>query len=281
MRGLSELPEEDLAAYALATLRLAGDERAGNPYADDAIADPVATRIAQGSDGNFLVAGLTARIHGLYDEVAVDPAELTFSPRVDDAMREYLKRVPDVAGVSAETLLTALAYAESPGLPVSLWSVAVRALDFGDATEAALKRFARSSAASFLVESTGDDDAGAGFRLSHQALNDALLHARAKFVEAREDEQALTRAFLAAGQEAGWDHAPAYLLRSLSGHAARAGLMDELLADDSYLLYADLLRVLPVGRPGRDRGGTPARQVAPPFPARRDHRRRPDPSRAV
>jgi WD40 repeat protein len=234
---------EDLAGYALATLQLAGDARAGNPYAPDAIAGPVAERIAALSDGNFLVAGLTARTHGLYDKAPVDPAALSFSPKVDDAMREYLVRIPPTGGVSAETLLTALAFAESPGMPVSLWRIAVRVLDSVDVPEVALRKFARSSAANFLIESSGSDDSGAEFRLFHQSLNDALRHVRAKLVEERDDEQSLARAFLAAGQEAGWGHAPGYLLRSLPGHAARGGLMDDLLADDDYLLYADLLRM--------------------------------------
>ena len=40
----SYFAEEDLAAYALACLQLAGDERPGNPYADDTLAGPVAAR---------------------------------------------------------------------------------------------------------------------------------------------------------------------------------------------------------------------------------------------
>lgn len=235
--------QEDLAAYAHATLQLVGHPRKGNPYNQDELALPLAERIAQLSHPNFLVAGLTARSHGLYDDEAADPAALRFSPRVGDAMREYLKRIPDVAGVSAETLLLPLAYAESPGLPVNLWRVAVQALGGGDVNEVALRRFARSAAADFIVESSGDGG-GAGFRLFHQSLNDALLNARAQFVEPLSDEQALTGAFLAFGQETGWDRSPAYLLRSLPAHAARAGKMDGLLADDRYLLYADLPRVL-------------------------------------
>ena len=61
-----------------------------------------ADRIAALSDSNFLVTGLTARTHGLYDEAALDPAALSFSPKVVDAMREYLKRVSPVGDVSAE-----------------------------------------------------------------------------------------------------------------------------------------------------------------------------------
>ena len=52
---------EDLAAYALACLQLAGDERPGNPYHDDRLAGPVAARIAAMSGRNFLIAGLIAR----------------------------------------------------------------------------------------------------------------------------------------------------------------------------------------------------------------------------
>ena len=37
--------EADLEAYALATLALVGDERAGNPYADSAVAEPVAPQL--------------------------------------------------------------------------------------------------------------------------------------------------------------------------------------------------------------------------------------------
>jgi WD40 repeat protein len=240
------IAEGDLAAYALATLQLSGDPRAGNPYNQDDRADPLAKRIARLSHPNFLVAGLTARTHGLYDDVAVDPGELSFSPRVDDAMREYLRRIPDVGDVSAEALLLPLAHAESPGLPVSLWRVGVRALGFGDVPERDLAKFARSTAASFLVESAGSDGNGAVYRLFHQALNDALRHSRAAFGSDREDDNALAIAFLAAGREMGWDRAPAYLLRSLQAHAARAGLIDSLLADDAYLLHADLLRLQPL-----------------------------------
>ena len=95
--------EDDLAAYAQATLQLPSNaKRPDSPYADDAVARIVAGRIAELSDGNFLVAGLTARGHGLYDEKAVDPARLSFTATVDAAMREYLQRLSPVTGVSAE-----------------------------------------------------------------------------------------------------------------------------------------------------------------------------------
>ena len=68
--------EEDLAAYTLACLQLAGDERPGNPYLDDVLAATLASRIASMADRNFLIAGLIARSHGLHDKKAADPKHL-------------------------------------------------------------------------------------------------------------------------------------------------------------------------------------------------------------
>ena len=128
--------EDDLTAYALATLQLEGDERDGNPYADMNAARPVAERIAELSDRNFLIAGLTARAHGLHDQHAADPASLSFTATVDAAMREYLQRLPPIADVPAEAALTALAFAEAPGIPLELWQDAVQALGAGQFTRA-------------------------------------------------------------------------------------------------------------------------------------------------
>lgn len=208
------------------------------------------------------MAGLAAREHGLFDETPVDPEALSFSPEVSNAMREYLSRIPGVEGLPQPAdLLTALAFAEAPGFPVGLWGTAVRALGYGDVPESKLRGFARSLAASFLVESSGEGRQGAVFRLFQQALNDALLDVGGSCrITQEEGEQELTRAFLDAGREKGWAHAPAYLLRSLPGHAARAGLADDLLADGAYLLHADVRRVIratawAVSRPGETGSG--------------------------
>ncbi|BCJ39427.1 hypothetical protein GCM10010168_63250 [Actinoplanes ianthinogenes] len=226
----------DLRDYTLATLR-----RPGNPYADSAVALPVAERIAQLADGNFLVAGLDARMRGLYDTRPADPATVRLSASVDDALYSYLARIPAVDGTPARTLLTALAYAEAPGWSATLWQAAVEALG-GRVSEPVLDRFARSAAANFLVETSAAGEEPT-FRLFHQALDDALLRDRGAGVLL--DERELTRAFLAHGRTVGWAAAPRYLLRSLPGHAQRAGLVDELVADDGYLLHADLLRLIP------------------------------------
>lgn len=168
-------------------------------------------------------------------------------------IREYLAHVvPPVAGggrdVPAAAVLVPLALAEEPGLPAELWRVALRALGSGDVPEGVLGEFGRSVATALLVEPEGDGP-GTVFRLSSKALADALREASTV-----EQERAVVEAFLAAGREAGWDRAPDYLLRSLPAHAARAGLVDGLLADDGYLLHAVLDRVLKVA----DGATTPA-----------------------
>jgi WD40 repeat protein len=234
---------DDLTAYALATLQLAGDERPGNPYLDDAVAGPVARRIAELSERNFLVAGLIARYHGLHDHEPVDPDALSFSPTRDEALHRYVARLPAVAGVSAQAVLTALAFAEAPGLPLRLWKAAISALGEGTVSEQALQHFARSSAANFLIES-GEHRTEPVFRLFHQALNDALVHLRGQRVPRFTDEAALTKAFHRIGADQEWRAVPAYLLGSLPAHAARAGMIDDLLLDDEYLLHADLRRLL-------------------------------------
>ena len=250
--------QADLVDYARATLQLKGDERLGNPYAQHDVASAVAERIAVLSKGNFLVAGLVARVHGMHDEVAIDPVKLSFSPGVDTALGEYLALLPSVDGVTAAEALSALAFAEAPGLTLRLWRIVIEALYNKAPSEARLQAFARSSAANFLVEADAAEGPGGAYRLFHQALNDVLLRARDDIVPRTQDERALARALLADGQALGWSAAPTYTLRSLGRHAALGKVVDELLADDSYRLYADLRRLIPasasaVTTPGRER----------------------------
>lgn len=239
----------DLTAYALSTLQLQGDERAGNPYADSDVARPVAERIAALADGNYLVAGLVARAHGMHDAKAVDPCRMSFPVTVDSSLREYLRLLPDIGLLSAEKLLTPLAYAEAPGLSIGLWRTALTALFRTAPAESELFGFARSSAANFLVETTSAEDVdGVTFRLFHQALSDSLRTARADVALSVSDERELARAYIVVGAQTGWAAAPAYLLRSLGVHAGRGGVIDELLAEDEYPLYADLRRLIPQAR---------------------------------
>jgi hypothetical protein len=246
---------DDLVAYAKATLQLRGAERLGNPYRSDDLAGPVASRIAQLAGRNFLVAGLVARTHGLYDTTPVPVGRIRFTTRVEDALNDFLRRIPAVDGVSAADLLTALAYVEAPGVSVPLWQAAVCALTDRTVSERRLREFARTSAADFLVRTTGPSSgtAGSTYRLFHQALNDTLSR---RSIADEDGEVVITKAFIAFGSQHGWSDAPAYLLRALPDHAARTGLIDTLLTDAGYTLHADLRRLIAAGATATTRAGT-------------------------
>ncbi len=251
--------KDDLAEYTLAALQLGDDERESNPYKGSSGggapgAPRVAHRIAELADRNFLVAGLVARTHALHDDKSADPATLSFTPTVDVVLRDYVERLDPVDGIPAETLLGALAFAEAPGISIELWRAAVDAIAGRAPTTEGLSWFAESAAAKYLIDWTGPETARV-CRLFHQALNDALLAARAEMVPRGTDEEAITRAFLELGRRHGWGSAPQYLLRSLPGHAARGGMIDALLADDEYLLHADLLRLMPFTEQARSAAG--------------------------
>ncbi|GIM89566.1 NACHT and WD repeat domain-containing protein [Paractinoplanes toevensis] len=242
---------EDLADYAQATLQLGGPRGPG-AYSDPAVAAPVAASIAALADRNFLIAGLVARTRALRDLEPADPRHVSFTPTVGDTLNDYLQYLPDAGTAPARLVLTALAYAETPGLPISLWQGAIQALGVL-VTGEQLDDFARSSAANFLVE-TGDP-ARPTYRLFHQALNDALLAHRRELGRRETDEQRLVTAWIQHGRSVGWGAAPDYLLRSLSPHAARVGAVDDLLNDDGYLLHAHLDRLLPVADTARTASG--------------------------
>src|SRR5262249_46280286 len=106
----------------------------------------------------------------------------------------------------------------------------------------------------FLIES-GSDGPRPTYRLFHQALNDALIRARAGAGRQIRDEAALATALIEYGVNWGWTEPGGYLLRSLPAHAQRAGLIDELLHDDASLLHADLRRLIPAAEHARTEAG--------------------------
>src|SRR5260370_22789845 len=179
----------------------------------------------------------------MHDSHVGGGGQLTFDATVGSALAAYLEPITPAAALSTTQALTALAFAEAPGLPAQLWRVAIEALYGVQVSDTELSRFARSSAANFLVES-GTAGTSKVFRLFHQALNDSLLSTRSHLARRGDDEHAIARAFIARRRGNAWENAPEYLLRSLPGHAATAGLIDDLLFDDTYLLYTDLQRLM-------------------------------------
>jgi hypothetical protein len=181
------------------------------------------------------------------DHVApAEAATTALSGAIGDTVRDYLRRVPAVAGVPGVHLLTALAFAQVPGLPVSLWRVAVHTLTGASLTDQQLERFALSPAANPVIR--GVEGA---YQISHQTVNDVLLAARAECSPYVNDQRDLAEALQAYGSAAGWDSAPEYLFRSLAAHAAAGDVLDQLLGDVGYILHADLSRLLSVGGKAR------------------------------
>ena len=231
----------DVTAYALATLQLTGDPRPDSPYVDDRVARPVAQRIAEVSVPNFLVAGLLAREHGLHDAAAVDPASIALpgdQDRVQVALMRYLARMDGIYGLSPSQLLLPLAYAETPGLSTTLWATAIDALVGTSVDESALRNFASSAAANFLIETS---EGSASYRLFHQALNDTLVGGQ----HIAADQRILTYAFMEKGARFGWADASRYLLRSIPHHALAGDAIDAALTDLDFVLHADLTRLIP------------------------------------
>ncbi|MEU5871930.1 trypsin-like peptidase domain-containing protein [Glycomyces sp. NPDC047369] len=242
---------DDLIDYTVSTLSLTGEERRDNPYNNPEVANSVAAAIARASHQNFLIAGLVARSHGLYDTNPANPSQLSYVGTVDDAFREYLRRLEPFDGISADRLLTALAFADAPGFSSEIWAIAFKALEGVDIEAVRLELFAQSAAASFLIESVGSD--GLTFRLFHQALIDVSRHWRAgvkdiKEAEARIQscEERITRAFSDEINKSGWIHAPNYIRRSLASHAGRARILDEMVCDPEFLVFSEPSRLLPL-----------------------------------
>lgn len=233
----------DLVSYTMAMLQPRGAAWSGT-YSDASVALPVAERIADLAAPNFLVGGLMARSHGLYDQEPVSPNEIVFTGSVEDAFRRYLQRIPAVDGVSAAEIFTGLALAEVPGLNYELWRVAIKVLTERDIGLASLRKFSRTAAANFLIEES-DAKTGRTYTLYHEALNESLISWRNDLGSGREqDERLLASALVKLGQTGGWEHAPDYLRQSLSAHASRGGVIDELLSEPEFLLFADLGRLL-------------------------------------
>lgn len=168
----------DMVEYALMTLQQRGAATPSPAYADITTAYPVAEKIARVAEGNFLVAGLLAHDYGFNATTAVRPDEIGFDPGntpVRRSLQRLLDRIPPTQGLSPAQLLTPLAYAEAPGLPVALWRIALQALFAIEVEEDELTAFASGSAANFLIEST---DPLRTFRLFHEALNETILEER-------------------------------------------------------------------------------------------------------
>jgi hypothetical protein len=162
--------------------------------------------------------------------------------------------VTDPSGVPDGLVLSVLALDElawstvgaaRPGVPVSLWRMAVLALHGPEAAPTEDRGGLRAGRS------------GRGVPLSDPSAADtrwpAATGSRSVAGDRARAEERVTSAWLAYGRETGWDSVP--LLRSLPVHASAAGMVDALLAEDDVLLRADpeVLRAVSAG--ARTRAG--------------------------
>ncbi|MFB6641570.1 WD40 repeat domain-containing protein [Streptomyces chartreusis] len=145
-------------------------------------------------------------------------------------------------------LLRPLVFAEGAGLPLALWADLARALSGHPWTAQDVSMY-RNQAGELLVET--QTQAGAAYRL--RAPGDRSGE--------RQTQQTITSALLAAVPLDGgsghrnWSAAAPYIVDHLAAHAAKAGVLDELLEDAEYLVHAaprGLLRA--INTPGSAQG---------------------------
>ena len=200
----------------------------------DRQAGTLVEEIAEAAEGNFLVAQLVA--HGI---VLGGDVVRPFPRTVSQAFDRLLLALPDPR--STRELLLTLAYAKGDGLTRDLWCSGAGALS-RPYYPADVDELLVGPAVSFLITRSHDLD-GARYRLFHEAVVDTLGRGRDRAYDEARLWSTWTAA-LSSSPGSIWRNAPAYLLQHGAEHAAAAGALDELAGEMTFLLYADLTRLL-------------------------------------
>ncbi|MCX4962386.1 caspase family protein [Streptomyces virginiae] len=230
---------EALAVYAARNLL---EAHPASPYREQLPAvRPVAEAVAHAAGHSFLIARLTAGTLAATPDIpdANDPAWRASLPQhAGDAMRRDLhQRLGDDAR-RATDLLRPLAYSQGQGLPwEDIWAPLATAISGRPYTDDDLVRL-REEAGSYVVEAT--ENGRSAYRLYHEAMAEHLREGTA----AEEVHAAYARVLTArvpcrVDATPNWSRAHPYALAHLAHHAARAGLLDEVLADSEYLVHTD------------------------------------------
>ncbi|WUH98356.1 hypothetical protein OHR68_33390 [Spirillospora sp. NBC_00431] len=159
------------------------------------------------------------------------------------AVARILTRMPGAA-----PCLEALALSRGRGLPISdeVWSTVATAIDFEDVGAVRPGEVLAAAAPYIAVDREHGQTV---YRLAHRTFVEhftATATAAASAEHRHRREEAITVALLERGRRDGWSSASPYSRSSLPEHAAAAGMIDELLADDEYLLHADLRKLTPL-----------------------------------
>ncbi|GGK60949.1 caspase family protein [Ornithinimicrobium pekingense] len=218
----------------------------GSPYAAGPTSvGEVAAAVAGLAGDSFLLAGLIARTlvrmeRPLAPEAVAD-ARQSFGS-IAGAFERDLARIGDDTGLVRE-LLTALAWSQGGGLPwEGVWPAVAGAL-FAPRTYADSDvRRALDAAADYVVEASLDGHSY--FRLYHELFAEHLR----KGYDEKATHEVITRSLmdLTPTDTQGrldWASAHPYVCRSLAEHAARGGLLEDLLEDPRLPLALDTDRL--------------------------------------
>ncbi|MGW2213503.1 caspase family protein [Nonomuraea sp. NPDC001684] len=243
----------DPHALKVYTIRNLMEARHDSPYwdCDRPLRARIAAAVATAAHPSFLVARITAGTLAA-EERLPDPDDGAWRaslPRLpSQAMRQDLERRlgPD-AGRAAD-LLRPLAFAEGQGLP---WEDVWPAVATEMATEMAGRTYTnddlhwlRRAAGSYVVEAI--ESGRSAYRLYHQALAEHLREGIGEAAVHTAFTRALTqRVPYTADGDHDWARAHPYSHHHLATHAARAGLLDDLITDTEYLVHADPDTLIP------------------------------------
>ncbi|OKJ14055.1 hypothetical protein AMK19_10235 [Kitasatospora sp. CB01950] len=227
-----------LTAYTVRTLM---EARRTSPYRDlpDA-ARPVAQAVARAAGNSFLIARITAGTLAAAPAIPdpTDPHWRASLPRhAGDAMREDLRQRLGPHAQRATDLLRPLAWAQGQGLPwEDLWAPLATAISGRPYIDDDIV-WLRKQAGSYVVEAT--ENGRSAYRLYHEAMAEHLRDG----VDPEAVHAACTRVLAdcvpySADATRDWSRSHPYAVAHRAHHAARAGMLDHILADAEYLVHA-------------------------------------------
>ena len=245
---------DDVADYVERRLLAAEEPGRLTPYRNSpVIARTVARAVAERAGNVFLVAATAVQVL-LAAPSIVDVTQPGWAERLptglDEAFTQFLaeldtRRPGGLSSAKARAVLLPLAFAEGEGLPwVDLWAATATALSGSDVSNNDVA-LVREHAAAFIVEAVEQERSV--YRLYHERLAE---HLRGSVANAKEAQQRIVGALRSLvpdslyARRPDWTRAHPYVLMHLATHALKAGMLDELVVDGTFLAVADPLRTL-------------------------------------